>query len=67
MDMRGEHDLRTLRFSTPEKIVDMAERAGVLNDLAAKQGLDLGIRKGEGGFSAKLTLEQFRKLSLGRR
>lgn len=65
--MWGEHNLRMLAFASPDKIVEMAERAGAPKDLAARQAIELGLRHGKGGFSAKLTEEQFRKLSLGRR
>lgn len=42
----------------------MAERAGALRDLAAKQGLDVGLRNGLGGVELKLTPEQFDKLGV---
>ena len=54
--------LRDFTFSDGRKIEEMAERAGALRDLAAKQGLDVGLRNGLGGVELKLTPEQFDKL-----
>ena len=54
--------LRDFTFSDGRKIEEMAERAGALCDLSAKQGLDVGLRNGLGGAELKLTSEQFGKL-----
>lgn len=54
--------LRDFTFSDGRKIEEIAERAGALRDLAAKQGLDVGLRNGLGGVELSLAPEQFDKL-----
>jgi hypothetical protein len=58
----GGGDLRELTFADERKIEQMAERAGALKDLAAKQGLWNGIGNGLGGIQMLLTPDQFAKL-----
>ncbi|SEB54120.1 hypothetical protein [Terriglobus roseus] len=64
-DMTGEHRMRDLTFASPEKIEALAQRGGAMKDLAAKQGIAVGIRNGAGGFTMILDNNQFAKVSLG--
>jgi hypothetical protein len=62
-----EADLRTplprkLTFSSPDKILQLAEHAGVLKDLAARHAIEHGIEMGRGGVYLMLTPEQYAKL-----
>jgi hypothetical protein len=62
-----EADLKTplprkLTFSSPDKILQLAEHAGALKDLAARQAIEHGIDKGRGGVYLMLTPEQYAKL-----
>ena len=62
-----EADLKTplprkLTFSSPDKILQLAEHAGALKDLAARQAIEHGIEIGRGGVYLMLTPEQFAKL-----
>jgi hypothetical protein len=61
-----EADLKTplprkLTFVTSEKILQLAEHAGALKDLAARQAIEHGIEKGRGGVYLMLTPEQYAK------
>jgi hypothetical protein len=73
MDRAGWHcqflesDLRTslpctLTFSSPGKILELAERGGGLKDLADRQALDAGIATGRGGIYLELTALQYAAL-----
>jgi len=62
-----EPDLKTplprrLTFATSDKILQLAEHAGALKDLAARQAIEHGIEKGRGGVYLMLTPEQYAKL-----
>ena len=62
-----EADLKTplprkLTFSSPDKILHLAEHAGALKDLAARQVIEHGIELGRGGIYLMLTAEQYVKL-----
>jgi hypothetical protein len=62
-----EADLKTplprkLTFSSPDKILQLAEHAGALKDLAARQAIEHGIEMGRGGIYLTLTAEQYAKL-----
>ena len=62
-----EADLKTplprkLTFSSPDKILQLAEHTGVLKDLAAPQAIEQGIEMGRGGIYLPLTPEQYAKL-----
>jgi hypothetical protein len=62
-----EADLKTplprkLTFSSPDKILRLAEHAGALKDLAARQAIEHGIEMGRGGVYLMLTPEQYAKL-----
>ena len=54
---------RTLRYGDPAKIVELARRGGNPMNIEGRQALDLGISRGRGGVTLKLTSEQFRKLA----
>ncbi len=53
---------RRLRFSDPDKIVELAERGGATLDLATRQGIEHGISMGRGGVWLFLTPEQYVRL-----
>jgi hypothetical protein len=55
-----------LTFSSPDKILQLAELAGVLKDLAARQAIEHGIEMGRGGVYLMLTPEQYAKLKARR-
>jgi hypothetical protein len=62
-----EEDLKTalprkLRFATPDKFVELAERTGALRDLACRQAVQHGISEGRGGVWLVLTGEQYDRL-----
>lgn len=62
-----EADLKTplprkLTFSSPDKILQLAEHAGALKDLATRQAVEHGIEMGRGGVYLTLTSEQYAKL-----
>jgi hypothetical protein len=62
-----EADLRTplprkLTFSSPDKILLLAEHTGALKDLATRQAVEHGIEMGRGGVYLMLTPEQYAKL-----
>ncbi len=62
-----EADLKTplprkLTFVSADKILQLAEHAGALKDLAARQAIEHGIEKGRGGIYLMLTPEQYAKL-----
>ena len=53
---------RRLTLEDPQKLIEMAERGGGLQNLEASQMLRLGIEVGRGGLWLSLTEEQYRKL-----
>jgi hypothetical protein len=53
---------RTLTFATSAKILELAEHAGALRDLACWQAIEHGISVGRGGVWLMLTREQYAKL-----
>ena len=53
---------RRLKYSDSSRIVDLAGRGGALVDLAARQGIEHGIRNGKGAIWLNLTPEQYQKL-----
>ena len=62
-----ESDLKTplprkFTFATPDKILQLVERAGGLKDLADRQAIEHGIEIGRGGVYLTLTREQYAKL-----
>lgn len=62
-----EEDLKTalprkLIFATSEKILQLAEHAGVLHNLECRQAVEHGISVGRGGLFLSLTPEQYTKL-----
>lgn len=62
-----EADLKTplprkLTFATSEKVLQLAEHAGALKDLATKQAIEHGIEMGRGGVFLTLSPEQYRRL-----
>jgi hypothetical protein len=62
-----EEDLKTslprkLIFTTSAKILELAEHAGALRDLACRQAIEHGISVGRGGVWLILTGQQYRKL-----
>ena len=66
-----EEDLKTplprrLNFTTPAKILELAEHAGALRDLACRQAIEHGISVGRGGVWLNLTREQYGKLAMRR-
>ncbi len=52
--MGSSDQLRDLTFADGLKIEEMAQRAGALRDLAAKQGLETALRNGLGGMELRL-------------
>lgn len=54
---------RKLTFANPEKIWELAQRGGALQNLEAKQGLEYGIQIGRGAVWLEVALEQYRKLN----
>ncbi len=60
--MGSSDKLRDLTFTDGLKIEEMAQRAGALRDLAAKQGLEMALRNGLGGMELRLTEDQYGKL-----
>lgn len=66
-----EDDLKTplprvLRFRSPDKIREMANRGGCGSNLETLQGLEHAITLGRGGVWLELSEEQYRKLKEGR-
>src|SRR5438105_8284620 len=66
-----EADLKTslprkLTFASPDKILQLAEHAGALKDLATRQAIEHGIEMGRGGVHLMLTPEQYAKLKSNR-
>ena len=62
-----EEDLKTplprkLTLSSPDKLMEMAERGGGLPNLEASNMLRLGMEVGRGGLWLSLTEEQYQKL-----
>jgi len=62
-----EADLKTslprkFTFATPDKILQLAERAGALKDLATRQAIEHGLETGRGGVFLMLSPEQYAKL-----
>jgi hypothetical protein len=62
-----EEDLKTplprkLTFKSPEKIIELIERAGGFKDSAERQAFDHGIAMGRGGVDLSLTDEQYAAL-----
>ncbi len=62
-----EEDLKTslprkLTFATSAKILELAQHAGALRDLACRQAIEHGISVGRGGVWLMLTQEQYGKL-----
>ena len=62
-----EEDCRTplprkLNFKRPDKIVELAQRAGAVLNPEGRQAIDHAIRNGRGGICVELTDEQYRKL-----
>jgi hypothetical protein len=62
-----EEDLKTplprkLTFASSRKIMELAERAGALRNLEARQAIEHGISVGRGGVFLNLSLEQYGKL-----
>jgi len=62
-----EEDLKTplprkLTFATSAKILELADHAGALRDLACRQAIEHGISVGRGGVWLMLTGEQHGKL-----
>jgi hypothetical protein len=53
---------RTLTYTDPAKITELARRGGHPMNLEGRQALDMGISKGRGGVTLKLTPEQYAKL-----
>jgi hypothetical protein len=53
---------RKLTFATSEKILELAEHAGALRDLACRQAIEHGIEVGRGGVWLMLTRDQYGKL-----
>ena len=60
--VRGEDRLRWLSGMVTNTVSDLAEHAGALKDLAARQAIEHGIEKGRGGVYLMLTPEQYAKL-----
>jgi hypothetical protein len=63
-----EEDLRTplprkLTFKSPEKIIELVERAGGFKDQESRLMLDLEIAMGRGGVFLSLRDEQYAKLT----
>jgi hypothetical protein len=62
-----ELDLKTplpkkLRFTSPDKVIELVERGGGLSNLESRQALDQAIEIGRGGVLLSLTAEQYSKL-----
>jgi hypothetical protein len=53
---------RTLTFSDPEKIRELARRGGAWRDSESRQMLEHAIENGRGGVYLRLTPEQYRRL-----
>lgn len=53
---------RKLTFATADKVLQIAEHAGALTDLAARHAIEHGIEMGRGGVYLMLTPEQYAKL-----
>lgn len=73
MDRRGwqvqflEADLKTpllrkLHFTSPDKIIELAERGGGFKDQESRLMVDQGIAMGRGGVFLYLTDEQYGRL-----
>ena len=67
LDSFLELDLRTplprkLRFTSPEKVIEIVERGGGLSNLESRQALDQVIEIGRGGVFLNLTAAQYAKL-----
>lgn len=65
-----EEDLKTslprkLRFTSPQKIIDLVEHAGGFTDQDTRLAVNHGIEIGRGGIFLKLTEEQYAKLKKG--
>jgi hypothetical protein len=54
--------LRTLTFTDPEKIRELARRGGAWRDSESRQMLEHAIENGRGGIYLRLTPEQYRAL-----
>ena len=61
-DSATQHRLRTVTFQDEDKLVELAKRAGALNNLEAKQTLENGISNGKGGVFLKISPDQYNKL-----
>jgi hypothetical protein len=66
-----EADLKTplpkrLNLSSPQKVIETAERGGYNMNLEGRQALDHGIENGRGGVWLLLTEEQYQKLKVPR-
>jgi hypothetical protein len=62
-----EEDLKTplprkLTFTSSDKIMEVAERAGALRNLECRQAVEHGISVGRGGVFLALTAQQYAKL-----
>jgi hypothetical protein len=62
-----EEDCRTslpkkLSFKHPEKILELAQRAGAVQNLEGRQAIEHAIRNGRGGIWLELSEDQYRKL-----
>ena len=53
---------RTLKFASPDRIVEAAQRGGAVLDLSTRQELEHGISIGRGGVWLFLTTDQYAKL-----
>ena len=56
---------RTLKFTDPEKIRELARRGEAWGDAESRQTLDHAIETGRGGVFLRLTPEQYGRLTRG--
>jgi hypothetical protein len=54
--------VRTLHFTDPEKVRELAQRGKALTDLSSKNNFEHGIRNGGGGVILELSDFQYDKL-----
>ena len=55
--------VRTLHFTDPEKVRDIAQRGKALTDISSKNNFEHGIRNGAGGVILELSEFQYDKLT----
>jgi hypothetical protein len=62
VNLDAKEVLREYSFTDEFKVEQLAERAGALRDLAARQGLEAGLHAGIGAITLHLTDGQYASL-----